>query len=165
MILRSRSLTTSPTRQRCHHYHRHWICCGHCHQHHDCRHHHHPNDRHHHRDQDFISSLLTRRPHLRLTAVASLLHDWLQVDDDHNDHDDHGHDNSATIYHCCSQLATWLAAVFFYWNALMIMVIIVVTVISMRFIMPRFSGGGGNHRDAVDGKTSPLGDQEALAEV
>ena len=29
--------------------------------------------------QDFISSLLTRRPHLRLTAVASLLHDWLQV--------------------------------------------------------------------------------------
>ena len=54
---------------------------------------------------------------------------------------------------------------FFYWNVLMIMVIIVVTVISMRFIMPRFSGGGGNHRDAVDGKTSPLGDQEALAEV
>ena len=45
------------------------------------------------------------------------------------------------------------------------MVIIVMIVISMRFIMAHISGGGGNHRDAVDGKTSPLGDQEALAEV
>jgi len=32
--------------------------------------------------KDFISSLLTRRPHLRLTAVASLLHDWLQGEEE-----------------------------------------------------------------------------------
>jgi len=32
--------------------------------------------------KDFISSLLTRRPHMRLNAVASLQHDWLQGEEE-----------------------------------------------------------------------------------